>query len=111
MVVGNSSHKPRFGSIDKNVSPTIMTSPGKSSGLIEDMDQDINGNRYGLDHNGIIYKIDTSNVLTQVANIQATGGAGLYYSQNTDQLYAAGQQTVSLYGPLNNSNTSQFKVA
>lgn len=74
--------------------------------LILDIQQDLQGNRWGIGSAGYIYEIDTSNNIGHVAQLTENGSAGLLYSQATDTLYIPGQTTVSLYGPLNNSNSA-----
>lgn len=66
--------------------------------LITAMDQDLNGVRYGVGNNGGLYRINTSNVVSKIAQLGTAGAAGLYYNQTTDQLYIPDQQTVSMYG-------------
>lgn len=66
--------------------------------LIQVMDQDLNGVRYGVGDTGNLYRIDTSNNFSEIAKLSENGSAGLLYYQVTDQLYIPGQTKASLYG-------------
>ena len=72
--------------------------------LITAMDQDLNGIRWGVGTLGGLYKINTSNVISKVAQLNENGSAGLYYNQLTDQLYIPGQTSVSMYGQVTSAN-------
>lgn len=74
------------------------TSNGSVSDLIQAMDQDLNGVRYGVGNLGHVYRISTSNVVSEIAQLSSNGSAGMYYDSITDQLYIPSQQTVSMYG-------------
>jgi hypothetical protein len=65
-----------------------------------EMVQDPTGVRWILGDTGKLYKLDTSDVLTLVATLTDGSGAGMVYNQLSDMLYITGQQTVSMYGPL-----------
>ncbi len=69
------------------------------------LQQDIEGVVWGVGDKGYIYAIDTSNNVTNQGQLTEDGSAGLLYAEQTDTLYIPGQSKVSLFGPLNNSNT------
>ena len=73
--------------------------------LITAFDQDLNGVRWGVGTNGGVYKINTSDVISKVAQLNENGSAGLLYNQVTDQLYIPGQTSVSMYGQVTTGNT------
>lgn len=73
--------------------------------LITAMDQDLAGVRYGVGSNGGVYRISTSNVVSQIAQMGSKGAAGILYNQISDQLYIPDQQTVSMYGQVTTGNT------
>lgn len=93
-------------SLDFRSLPSQMTvlpgmvdiSNGVLTGTLEAMDQDLNGVRWGVSHDGGLYKVSTTNVVSKEASMTSNGSAGLYYDQITDQLYIPGTQTVSMYG-------------
>lgn len=70
------------------------------SDLVTAMVQTPDGVRYGVGDQGNIYRISTSNVVSQIGKLTSNGAAGIVYNQQSDQLYIAGQQTVSLYGQI-----------
>ena len=78
------------------------------SDLITAMTQDPNGIRYGVGSLGNIYKFNTSNVPTKIAQMTSNGAAGIAYNQQSDQLYIPGQQDVSIYGQL--TKTPSFRA-
>ena len=71
------------------------------------MVQDPTGARYAVGDKGAVYRINTSNVVSKIAQMTSNGGAGIVYNQLSDQLYFSGQQTVSMYGQL--SSSPQFR--
>jgi hypothetical protein len=75
-----------------------------ASAVLEDlpvqMVQDPTGVRWILGDQGRLYKLDTSDILTKVATLTDGTGFGMEYNQLSDFLYITGQQTVSMYGPL-----------
>lgn len=75
------------------------------TGLITAMEQDLNGVRYGIATDGSLYRINTSNVLSKIAQITEAGSAGLLYNQISDQLYIPGQTSVSMYGQVTTGAT------
>ncbi len=81
------------------------TSNGVVTDLIQAMDQDLNGVRWGIGNKGNLYKINTSNVVSKGATLTSNGSAGIYYDSITDQLYIPGQQTVSMYGQVTSGIT------
>lgn len=89
----------------KNISNTL-------SDKITAMEQDLNGIRYGAGDQGHVYKIDGSNVITSLGTLDSNGAAGMVYNSQTDNVYIASQQSVSLYGQCTNSNvTPSLQVA
>ena len=68
--------------------------------------QDPTGTRWMIGDQGNLYRVNTSNVATKVAQISSASGCGLVYNQLSDMLYISGQQTVSLYGPITSTLTS-----
>ena len=66
--------------------------------------QDVNGVRYGVGNNGGVYRINTSNVVSKIAQLDSNGAAGMYYNQVTDQIYIPSQTSVSLYGQVTTGN-------
>lgn len=70
------------------------------------MEQDLNGIRYAVGDAGYMYEIDNSNVITTLGQLGSAGGAGLVYNPQNDNLYASGQQDVTLYGQCTNTLTS-----
>lgn len=87
-----------------SVLPGTKTITSTLSDLITAMDQDLNGVRWGIGSNGGLYRIDTSNDVSLMAQLTSNGAAGLYYNQVTDQLYIPGQRTVSMYGQVTTGN-------
>ena len=75
--------------------------------VITDMDQDLNGVRWGVGNNGGIYKISTSNVVSKEAQLPENGAAGILYNQVTDQLYIPSQTAVSMFGQVTSGNSNQ----
>lgn len=68
--------------------------------------QDPTGTRWAIGDQGNLYRINTSNVATKVAQLTSASGHGLVYNQLSDMLYISGQQTISLYGPITSTLTS-----
>lgn len=66
--------------------------------------QDVSGVRYGVGNNGGVYRINTSNVVSKIAQLDSNGAAGMYYNQVTDQIYIPSQTSVSLYGQVTSGN-------
>lgn len=86
-----------------SVMPGLTAVSGASAvltGLPVEMVQDPSGNRWILDDGGKLYKLDTSDTLTVAATITDGTGFGMVYNQLSDMLYITGQQSVSMYGPL-----------
>ena len=91
-----------------SVLPGLSAVSGASAVLVDlpvEMLQDPTGVRWILGDAGNIYKLDTSDVLTKVATMTDGCGYGMVYNQLSDFLYITGNQTVSMYGPLQNSPT------
>lgn len=86
-----------------SVLPGATAVSGASAVLVDlpvEMVQDPTGVRWILGDQGNLYKLSTSDVLTKVATITDGSGYGMVYNQLSDFLYITGQQTVSMYGPL-----------
>lgn len=91
---------------------TVLPGPRKiSAGVVTDlilnMAQVKSGNRYACGDTGMIYKIDTSNVVTYVGKLP-TGSDGMLYRSDNDNLYFATQTEVYRYS--SNSGTALFDV-
>jgi hypothetical protein len=105
-----------FRSVPSQISvlPQPQTINSSLNGLITAMDMDTNGVRYGVDLNGWIYNISTSDVITPIVQMSSNGASGILYNAVTDMLYIPGQNTVSLLGKLTSSisprqwNADQF---
>jgi hypothetical protein len=61
--------------------------------------QVLNGNRYGYGDQGNLYKIDTSNVLTQAEKLPS-GSDGMIYRQDSDAIYLATSTDIRRYYPV-----------
>lgn len=88
-----------------SVFPGPTTIANNLSDLVTAMDQDLNGVRWGVGDGGGIYRINTSNAISKVAQMTQHGSAGLLYNQVTDQLYIPGQTNVSMYGQVTTGAT------
>lgn len=90
---------------------SVLPAPRALSTTLPDLplaiDQDLNGVRWMVGDQGYIYRINTSNVISDVAQMSEAGSAGILYNQVTDQLYIPGQTTVSMYGQVTTGNTGQ----
>jgi hypothetical protein len=85
------------------VLPGAAALSGASAVLVDmpvEMVQDPNGVRWILGDQGHLYKLSTTNVLTLAATLTDGTGYGMVYNQLSDFLYITGQQTVSMYGPV-----------
>lgn len=85
------------------VLPALSAVSGASAVLVDlpvEMIQDPTGVRWILGDQGHLYKLDTSDTLTLAATITDGTGFGMVYNQLSDFLYITGQQSVSMYGPL-----------
>lgn len=80
------------------------------SDLITDIEQDLNGIRWGIGDKGNLYKIDASNVMSVEGVLTENGSAGLLYNNVTDQLYIPGQTKVSMYGQVTTGNPGQPRL-
>lgn len=72
-----------------------------SSGLKDlptEMLQTPDGVRYMVGDKGYVYRVSTSNIVSNIGQLSSNGGAGMAYNQQSDQLYMSSQQTVSTYG-------------
>lgn len=86
-----------------SVLPGMSALAGASAVLVDlpvEMVQDPTGVRWVLGDQGHLYKLDTSDTLTLAATITDGTGFGMVYNQLSDFLYITGQQSVSMYGPL-----------
>lgn len=86
-----------------SVLPGATALSGASAVLVDlpvEMIQDPTGTRWILGDQGNLYKLSTTDVLTKVATLTDGSGYGMVYNQLSDMLYITGQQTVSMYGPL-----------
>lgn len=91
-----------------SVLPGMSAVAGASAVLVDlpvEMVQDPTGVRWILGDGGHLYKLDTSDTLTLAATITDGSGYGMVYNQLSDFLYITGQQSVSMYGPLQNTPT------
>jgi hypothetical protein len=85
-----------------------MTNIGQNvTDLIEAMEQDLNGIRWGVGNTGKLWKINTSDSISLEATLNENGSAGILYNQLNDQLYIPGQTTVSMYGQVTTGNSGQ----
>ena len=87
-----------------SVLPGAYNLSNNLSDQIQNIVQDPSGVRWGIGNLGNIYKINTSNVISNTAQLSSNGATGLVYHQLADQLYICGQQTVSTYGQLGGSS-------
>jgi hypothetical protein len=93
----------RSKSSQMSVLPGLSAVSGASAVLVDlpvEMIQDPTGVRWILGDQGRLYKLDTSDTLTLAATITDGTGFGMVYNQLSDFLYITGQQSVSMYGPL-----------
>jgi hypothetical protein len=91
---------------------SVLPAPSQvatTTDLIQAMDQDLSGVRWGIGSKGNLYRIDTSDDFSVAATLPENGSAGLLYYQITDQLYIPGQTAVSMYGQTTSSNPGQPK--
>jgi hypothetical protein len=75
------------------------------------MEQDINGIRYMVGDQGWVYRINDTNVVSQIGQLDSGGGAGLVYNSQSDLMYMSSQQTISLYGQTSGVTPASLKVA
>jgi hypothetical protein len=64
------------------------------------MCQTPDGVRYLVGDQGWIYRESINKVVSVIGQLNDGGGAGIVYNQQSDQLYIAGQRTVSIYGQI-----------
>lgn len=72
---------------------------GVVDGLVQDIVQVPNGNRFALDDGGGFYKIDNNNAVSRVGDI-GDGAAGLIYRQDIDRIIMTSASTASSYYPV-----------
>lgn len=83
--------------------PGLTNSTAWSAVLVDlpvEMVQDPTGVRWILGDAGNLYKLATDDTLTKVATLTDGCGYGMVYNPLSDMLYITGNQTVSMYGPL-----------
>lgn len=85
------------------VLPGMRTLSDRLKDKILAMDQDVDGNRYGVGDQGYVYKINTSDSIGELGRLDTAGAAGAVYNQQNSQLYMSEQQAVSLYGQIGNN--------
>lgn len=86
---------------------TVLPGPRKiatCNDLILNIVQVVDGTRYAYGDQGYVYKIDTSNVKTDI-NKFPTGSDGMLYRADTDAIYFATQTDLRRYYPVSNSPT------
>lgn len=93
-----------------NILPAPRQISGNMSDLVTAMEQDLNGVRWGIGDQGNLYKISTSDVISNEGNIGENGTAGLLYNQVTDQLYIPGRTKVSMFGQVTTGNPGQPRL-
>ena len=81
-----------------SVLPGFRQLQGNLPDVITAMVQDPNGVRYGVGNKGWLYRFSTSGSISNIGRLTSNGAAGIVYNQQSDQLYIAGQQTISIYG-------------
>lgn len=86
-----------------SVLPGMNTIATNLTDLPVSMLQDPSGVRWMVGDQGNLYRVNTSNVVSKVAQLTSSSGHGLVYNQLSDMLYISGQQTISLYGPITSS--------
>lgn len=88
-----------------SVLPGPTTIANNLTDLPTAMDQDLNGVRWMIGNGGGLYKANTSDAISKVAQLTENGAAGILYNQVTDQLYIPTQTSVSMYGQVTTGNT------
>lgn len=58
------------------------------------------GVRYMLGDAGHVYRVATDGTVTDIGTLNSAGAAGMVFNQQSDQIYMASQQHVSLYGQI-----------
>jgi hypothetical protein len=73
------------------------------TGLMTAMTQSKDGNIWGVDEAGDLYKLDTNNNVSKVSTLATGSGFGLSYIRTEDALwYTDGKHTLFSYGPILN---------
>lgn len=85
------------------INPGLKNISNSLNDKITCMEQDVAGIRYGVGDQGYVYKIDASNSVTGVGQLDSAGAAGIAYSTQNDNVFMSSQQSVSLYGQTQNS--------
>jgi hypothetical protein len=70
------------------------------SDLPTTMLQTPDGVRYMLGDAGHVYRVAVNGAVTDLGTLNSAGAAGMVYNQQSDQIYMASQQYVSLYGQI-----------
>jgi len=73
---------------------TAETSGGVVIDLVEDMTQIASGVRYALGDAGNVYKIATNGTWSKIGDLGQTGGAGIVYRADVDNIYITGTTSV-----------------
>lgn len=108
--------------LDVRKSPSQMTvlpmsrklaDSGVITGVMTAMTQSKDGNIWGVDNNGKLYKIDANNAITAITGNNGSSGFNLEYSQIDDGLWwSDGYHTLRSYGPvINPSGVSRTTTA
>lgn len=80
-----------------------LTDGGVITGLMTAMTQSKDGNIWGVDEDGDLYKIDATNAVTKVSNLATSSGFGLAYMRSEDALwYTDNKHSLFSYGPILN---------
>lgn len=96
---------------------SVLPGPRKISGsvvkdLILNMQQVRDGTRYAYGKDGHVYKISTSNAVTEIDTDPGvagttpfpTGSDGMLYREDTDSLYFATQDDIRVYSPISSGS-------
>lgn len=89
---------------------SVLPGPRKiSAGVVTDLPlnivQVLDGDRYAYGDTGNLYKISTSNVVTNISNSFTSGSDGLTYRADSDALYMCTNNTVERYAPVSGTPT------
>lgn len=84
---------------------TREATAGMVTGLVVAMDKVISGVKYAADLSGTVYEVSTSEVWSQVGDIDETGGAGLTYRADLDNVYITGQDKLARIFHVSTANT------
>lgn len=89
---------------------TVLPGPRKISGtVVTDLPLNVvqvtDGTRYAFGDTGNFYKIDTSNVVTEISTSFTSGSDGLLYRSDSDAIYMATATTLERYALISSSPT------